>query len=324
MSFINQEQELELKNILSTNDVIHDSKECEEIFKEYNDIINQWFYNARNGDVYELKDVLLKLTGNFEANYVFHKSLREKYYQKLWTYEENDSLFIKRVTPNDYLALCKQNSLEDKLHQDLLGFTKIFRLICNSDKPLIGHNLLIDLILLLNTFDRPLPNSYKKFKTHLTKLLPNVYDTKTLSFELQPKLQKEKIWQNASLPGLYQYFKDGFGRHLSSNSPLIQPHIITSDDKFHNAGWDSYFTGYIFIRMAHIFVTDYNKNIKRQFMSSELLHAVQSMKNKINVIRCSIPYIVSRRLIFCLFKKEKDINYSKWTAKILYLQDHRI
>lgn len=279
--------------MLSSNETLYDNKHYENILMEYKDIINEWFYNSKNGDIYELQNVLQKLSSNYEAIYMFHTSLRDKYSQKLWTYEKNGSIFIKRVPPNEYLSLCRQYSLEEKIQEDLLGFTKIFRLICNSNKPLVGHNLLTDLILMLNTFDLPLTSSYKKFKEHLTKLLPNIYDTKTLSFELQQKLPKEKMWQYGSLQNLYEYFKDGYGRHLSPNSPLIQPHRLDSKDKFHDAGWDSYFTGYIFIRMAHIFVANSNKNVKRRFMSTELLNGIKPLKNQINVIRCSVPYIVS-------------------------------
>lgn len=32
--------------------------------------------------------------------------------------------------------------------------------------------------------------------------------------------------------------------------------VISSDcEKYHTAGWDAYFAGYIFIRLSHIFTT---------------------------------------------------------------------
>lgn len=295
LSFLNQDEELELKNVLDANGAFYvNTNEYEGVLKEHSDKINLWFYKANNGDIYELPDVIKKYCNNFEVIYVLHKSLREKYYQRLWTFEENGSFYMKKVASKEYMELSKSSNLEKDIHDRLLGFTKVFRLLCNSSKPVIGHNLLLDLMLLLNICDKPLPKSYKKFKEHITKSIPFIYDTKTISFNLLQKIPKEKKWQNGSLSDLYKYFKDGNGRHLASFSPAIEPQIFLKDDHFHNAGWDSYFTGYIFIRMAHIFAADTNKNVKRKFMLTELLHAVASFKNQINIIRCSISYIVSQ------------------------------
>ena len=34
----------------------------------------------------------------------------------------------------------------------------------------------------------------------------------------------------------------------------LQPPILLSDENsYHNAGWDAYFAGYIFIKIAHVF-----------------------------------------------------------------------
>lgn len=31
--------------------------------------------------------------------------------------------------------------------------------------------------------------------------------------------------------------------------------VFSSSKRYHTAGWDSYFSGYLFIRIAHIFAT---------------------------------------------------------------------
>lgn len=241
--------------------------------------------------------VLKKFPNNIEALYVVHKTLREKFSKAIWTYEENGSFFVRKVALAEYEALDKCSNLEEAVVDQLLGFSKVFRLICNLSKPVVGHNLLMDLMLLTNTFDEPLPPSYREFKRQITRLLPCIFDTKTISFELLSKIPKGKRWENGGLGSLYNYFKDGSGRHLAPLSPLIQAHVASTSDDFHNAGWDSYFTGYIFLRMAHLYASEANKTVKRKFMSSELFHAIAPLKNKANVIRCSTSYIVSLELV---------------------------
>lgn len=288
-------QELEIRNLIKTNFLHTNNAELENVLSEFGNKVSQWFYKSNDGDTLQLPYILKRYCNNSEALYIIHHSLRERFNNSLWTYEENDCFTVKKVSKNEFQNLNKQNSLENDLLDKLLGFTKIFRLICSLSKPIIGHNILMDLILLLNTLDNPLPQSYTKFKKYLNDLIPNIYDTKTISFELNHKIPTEKKWQKSILGDLYFYFKDGVGRHIAPLSPLIQPHVdVKIEEEFHNAGWDSYYTGYIFIRMAHIYASNSNENVKRKFMCSELLHATKIFKNKINVIRCSLSYIVSK------------------------------
>jgi hypothetical protein len=41
--------------------------------------------------------------------------------------------------------------------ENLLGFTRIFREIVKSKKPILGHNMLMDLMIWYDKFYRPLP-----------------------------------------------------------------------------------------------------------------------------------------------------------------------
>lgn len=243
------------------------------------------------GRLLDLNSIYKKYKFHPETIYLLHKNIRNC---GLWSYIEDDQFCIKQVSNEEFKRLVQTENLEEQLLDSLLGFTKVYQLIIKLKKPIIGHNILTDLALLVNSFDGPLPHSYTKFKSLLHNLFPVVYDTKILSYELRNSVPEAKRWKQNLLEMLYTYFKDGDGRHLALNSPYIK--MIsknTPDDYFHNARFDSYCTGYIFIRMAHVFVSEGCNNKKKVFMSTELLNAVARYKNCLNIIRGAIAYVVS-------------------------------
>lgn len=252
--------------------------------------VGKWLSSAKTGDVLNLENTERNYKRNAEVLYFLHKNMRER---GLWSYCTKDGFCVKKVTQAEFKALTAAENLEEDLIDSLLGFTKVFRLLTDLKKPIIGHNILTDLSLIAHTFEAPLPHSYKKFKSFLHNLFPTVYDTKTISYELRNTLQENKRWKRNLLESLYVYFKDGDGRHLALSSPYIKMNGNLDGDHFHNAGFDSYCTGYIFIRMAHLFVSKGANNAKQIFMSSQLLGAVSQYKNCLNVIRGALAYVVS-------------------------------
>lgn len=295
---MNHVQEEKVKNVLADQYNFVDSLNISDFLSKQIQNVTQWICKAEDGDSLELPEILEKFKANFDIVHSFHKTLRITFRKTLWTHETNGIFVVKKVTVDEYLQLDSAQNLDQEFLDKLLGFTKIFKLICNLQKPIIGHNVFLDLMLLMNSCDNYLPVSYKKFKEHAIQLLPEVYDTKTLSFELQKLIMKDKLWNANTLESLYCYFKDQHGRHLEQFSPLIQLENYSENyDNFHNAGWDAYCTGYIFIRMAHIFTAQKYGSSKRKFMSSELFQAISKFKNCVNLIRCSTSFIVSDVLV---------------------------
>lgn len=89
--------------------------------------------------------------------------------------------------------------LEEKLMNYLLGFSRIISLLEEYQKPIVGHNMFMDLVLLHNQFIGPLPNKYAQFKSNISKTLPNLYDTKYISHELGKKLTLDESWKSNAL-----------------------------------------------------------------------------------------------------------------------------
>lgn len=111
---------------------------------------------------------------------------------------------------------------------------------------------------------------------------------------------------------------------------IIESDIILDEKKYHTAGWDAYFAGYIYIKMAHIFCVNkfgtygrylYNiyiiiilyllilNNIfifrgleERRVTHAELISSIKNFVNCINITRGNEMYMV-RRYIFLSITK---------------------
>ncbi|KRT86447.1 hypothetical protein AMK59_1834, partial [Oryctes borbonicus] len=291
--YINRFQEtgirsLENETSLNASD-LHDNV-FDHLIQQEGTKIAKWLNDDKKNDKLVLYGVLKKCKHNPDVLYFFRRHIEQRFNKQLWIAEENGEVVVKKVTENEYDMLMKKNNFHKNAVDNMLGFTHIFRLLVSLRKPIIGHNLLTDLMIMYHRFENPLPKSYNQFKKEIHNLFPTIFDTKCLTFNIKKDIPENKMWERNVLEVLYSYFKDGYGRHLVLNSPLIQLRNQPSHDQFHNAGWDSYCTGYIFIRMAHISAK--NKcPTKTNFMSSELCASINHLKNCVNVIRCSVSHI---------------------------------
>lgn len=73
------------------------------------------------------------------------------------------------------------------------GFSKVINILSESQKPLVLHNGLIDLLIIHNQFIKPLPNKYEDFKTCINKAFPKVYDTKIIANDLKMLVKKDNF-----------------------------------------------------------------------------------------------------------------------------------
>lgn len=57
----------------------------------------------------------------------------------------------------------KDKSLEEDMLNSLLGFSRLFKLLVELKKPIVGHNILLDLMLMYNLFHEQLPSKLSPF-----------------------------------------------------------------------------------------------------------------------------------------------------------------
>jgi poly(A)-specific ribonuclease len=192
ISFINNKQEKQLKSKLKKDlfsfDVI-DIEQQNDLnrtkLKKASDEITEWLskisqqqqQQQQEGQYIELKSIDVG-TGDL----FIHRELRQRF-ETIWTRQTNNSkIIVEKVSEEDRSKLEKSDESEvRRLLDNLLGFTKVFRLLVEFKKPLVVHNGLMDLLFLYEKFHEPLPETFHAFKKDINNLFPLVYDTKHIS-----------------------------------------------------------------------------------------------------------------------------------------------
>ncbi|XP_043507730.1 pre-piRNA 3'-exonuclease trimmer-like isoform X2 [Frieseomelitta varia] len=287
--YLNEPDEKLLKDYLTQGDLAnileHLSFEEEVELNEYKNQLSEWM--ARS------EQTTLKLPViNPVLQYILHKDLRNNY--NIWTISDTKSMSFLKTIPDTQEYVSKQeNNLEEILLNSFMRFSKIFKLLSSSKKFIVGHNVLLDLMFIHQQFYKPLPDSYTEFKNNIHTLFPKIYDTKFLSFKLRNLYKTEVNWKQNSLNILYEYFTTT-GRVLSFNSPNIVLNEECSNQKsYHSAGWDAYFAGCIFVKMAHLFcVKKFGTGLEERIVThSELMSSVKKFVNSINIARSNEMYM---------------------------------
>ncbi|XP_011631295.1 pre-piRNA 3'-exonuclease trimmer-like isoform X2 [Pogonomyrmex barbatus] len=303
ISYLNQDDEAILRQQLQENTLFNSVEQSisyveEEDFKDKVIQINEWLNNAKNEtDSFKIDSPTPTL------QYYMHKELR-RYFSNIWTYSGNNVITVIKV-PSESRKILEQEegSILDKvLLESYIGFSKVFKLLVTLQKPVIVHNGFLDFMFIHQQFYKSLPQKYNEFKNNIHKLFPIIYDTKFLSFELREILKTEEKWKVNTLGGLVHHFTEKHGKNVPLGSPVIKLTSQTDSDKiddiispkkYHTAGWDAYFTGYIFIRISHLFATKrYEESLtSKQFTHTELMNSVKRYTNCVNIVRGSTSYM---------------------------------
>ncbi|XP_053994436.1 pre-piRNA 3'-exonuclease trimmer-like [Hylaeus volcanicus] len=267
----------------------HLSYEEEDDFKDCKNKVFNWLKRSPNQVSLEIK------TASPILQYMVHRELRSRF-NNIWTVSGCKSVTVLRVSKDIRSVLEKEEGglLEKGLLDCYIGFSKVFKLLTDAKKPIVGHNVFLDLMFIHKQFYRPLPNKYIEFKNNIHTLFPQIYDTKFMSIELKKVLNKDANWKINSLSHIYEYFTLYRGKYCIVNSPAVQLENDSLDEHFyHNAGWDAYYAGYIFIKMGFLFtIGKYGKGLAdRTVTHTELMSAIKGFANSINVIRGNETYL---------------------------------
>jgi len=124
------------------------------------------------------------------------------------------------------------------------GFTHIIDKLIEAKKPIIGHNMIFDIMFLYRQFIDDLPKSYDEFVKGWTNAFPVTYDTKLMSSFCGPM---KKTWLKA--------WFDQCNDHPSLNTNVMfdfHPDFKMYADKAqeHEAAYDAYMTGVVFASIA--------------------------------------------------------------------------
>ncbi|XP_057295742.1 poly(A)-specific ribonuclease PNLDC1-like [Hydractinia symbiolongicarpus] len=228
------------------------------------------------------------------AQYLFFKTVEKRFSNISCSLESNGVIVVKKVLNPDQKIDFSQEY--EKIIMNIVGFSKVLQLLSQCKKPIIGHNMLSDLLLLYGKFFQNLPDSYNLFKKSINQILPCVYDTKHMAFVMRKDYKDVNFFEMTGLEELYKVFSSPAAMFYKLDTPVI----VHADgcNKYdckkcaHEAGYDAFLTGYVFIRLTHLMAS---KNVSstdsRPFEFHEHLSAVKHFCNCVNIARAAVKYI---------------------------------
>jgi len=236
------------------------------------------------------------------GEFTIHAELRQRFPENLWTrFGENGQVVVVKVAreKRKELELGERDELKERTLDFLTGFSRIFDLIVGEQKPLVGHNLFMDLLFLHEKFYLPLPPKLKDFKKNINRLFPSIFDTKNVIHRERRRLEDGLgfNFQTTSLTELFTIFDSNKGKLGSLYSPIVghaHPGKYSAVENRipHEAGYDSYIAGYVFLRLAHFVATrDVKATEAAPVRFAWYIHSLRSFLNHVNIIRASIDHL---------------------------------
>lgn len=167
-----------------------------------------------------------------------------------------------------------------KKYNTAVGLRLIIKDLIQLRIPIVGHNCFFDLLFMTKAVLRPLPDKFCNFKELLHSNFPTIFDTKYLSNSGCLKF----VVNDTALNELYRYHLDPVSNNVNSSGDpdlisksKINVEVSESEDKFHNAGFDAYCTGYVFAQQLNW--------LKMQFGYESIQQTIQrissTMSNKL-------------------------------------------
>ena len=211
--------------------------------------------------------------------------LRKLLYEALSGSQYRDKIDIntKKVSPGSrdcFLSITKASREEKAKKQENLlteacGVSRILQSISCSRKPIVGHNLFLDILHCVGQFmTSKLPESYEEFKEMVHTLFPVLYDTKFISSTaaLKPFITNNTLEElelrltQEPFPKVYWTGPDG--------------HSVGSTTRYHQAGYDAEITGQCFIIMNNFLQEKFDKLIMG---ASPIGPEMQRFVNRLNL-----------------------------------------
>ncbi|KFP86718.1 Poly(A)-specific ribonuclease PARN-like domain-containing protein 1, partial [Acanthisitta chloris] len=282
--YMNEVQEKILRQHLLAGSWKVSSALHRDVLKKAIDEVTRWIAAAEEEETMILQD--LSVYQMLEVQLVLRQAL-----QNVWTEPLGDKrVMVKKVSPQHRQLL--ENSVHDHCQKELIllsarGFTNLFHILVKAKKPLVGHNMLMDLMHLHDKFYKPLPESYEEFKRNIHNLFPVLIDTKTVT----KSMQKECLLSRAS--GLLEVYEDLCSSNLNPKDPPCPVIALASGcsryaekKSPHEAGYDAFLCGSVLLMSAHLLLCRSTEDAVETVPSfSQYLTVLAEHLNKVNMTR---------------------------------------
>jgi hypothetical protein len=142
----------------------------------------------------------------------------------------------------------REQAARDEVERQIasaVGLRAVVDAISDAGKPIVGHNCFMDMVQIFSTFFGPCSPSYAHFKRDLRAIFPAVFDSKFLCHH--PLVAFPDA--SSALGDVYQ--------SIAKSGEVAGPPVELAEgfgggvDSAHDAGFDAFMTGSIFIKLLH-------------------------------------------------------------------------
>eukprot|EP00127_Corallochytrium_limacisporum_P002871 Clim_evm50s142 gene=Clim_evmTU50s142 len=248
--------------------------------------IKNWYENANVGEIYFLR-------ARGKVRILILRQELAKRFPELCFIRQEGGLRVRKSTMQTRAA--DQDDWEVEMLEEQWGFGAIWDAMKSSKKPLIGHNMVLDLTLSWYHFEGSIPDTLTQFKAGVNEAFPNLYDAKLIALYARDEanLTVSGSSKSTSVDMLYDFLSE---KKRSDHANLIpeitfaegQDHYI-ENAQAHEAGYDSYMQGANFLWLAHSLweksqqVADPESMNSKKPSFSDYLNAVEGLGNRIAV-----------------------------------------
>nr|XP_012306679.1 poly(A)-specific ribonuclease PNLDC1 isoform X2 [Aotus nancymaae] len=270
--YMNEEQEKKIRHdILSGNWRVRSSLDKDQI-KVVIDEVTRWLDLAEEGDWMTLPGIAGFQA--FEVQLVLRQALHN-----IWTVLKDDGVVVKKVSKQHRWYLqstsCDRESCwKENIILSAKGFSVFFHMLVKAQKPLVGHNMMMDLLYLHEKFFRPLPESYDQFKQNIHSLFPVLIDTKNVTKDIWKEMNFPRV---SSLSEVYEVLNSDLNPTKNSGPEIV--HAISCEK-------------YVLLKVAHLLlqkVHGIDPIPESTFL--QYLNVLAPYVNQVNLIRAGVPKI---------------------------------
>ncbi|XP_036742643.1 poly(A)-specific ribonuclease PNLDC1 isoform X1 [Manis pentadactyla] len=289
--YMNEEQEKKIThNILTRKWRTHSSLDKDQI-KIVIDEVTRWLDLAEEGDWMTLPGIAGFQA--FEVQLVLRQAL-----PNVWTVLTDQGVVVKRVSKQHRWCLentsCGQEASwkEKKILLSARGFSVFFQMLVKAQKPLVGHNMMMDLLYLHEKLFRPLPESYDQFKLNIHNLFPVLIDTKNVTKNIWKEMNFPRV---SSLSEVYEVLNSDLNPTKNSGPVIVHASKCEKyvETKYpHEAAYDAFLCGSVFLKVAHLLLWRVHGAGATPELSFPLYFDVLApYVNQVNLIRARVPKI---------------------------------
>ncbi|KAM6184713.1 poly(A)-specific ribonuclease PNLDC1 [Rhynchocyon petersi] len=287
--YMNEAQEEKVKHsILSGHWKVRSSLDKDQI-KTVIDHVTRWLDLAEEGDCMTLSGI----TGfqAFEVQLVLQQAL-----PNAWTMLKDHVVTVTKVSPQHRWYLentsCeRESSWKEKILLSAKGFSVFFQMLVNAQKPLVGHNMMVDLLHLHQKFFRPLPESYDQFKLNIHHLFPVLIDTKNVTKDVWKELNFPRV---SNLSEVYEILNSDLNPTKASGPEIIharecEKYVETKCP--HEAAYDAFLCGSVLLKVAHLILRRGHGCATLKPTFPQYLGVLAPYLNQVNLIRAGVPKV---------------------------------